>query len=557
MRDTTNRRILSLPSLAFTFGLFILLCAAQASLGQDRTITVNVGSEKPVAVFKTAIDHESVVVLPGNSSVAQVRFNPTRVGFFVKGLNEGEVKVTLRARAALVGAGIAAGPGEIPLKQGSSYAETVRIIVTSTALEPDSRPGASIEVSVNNTNAQTISSLLGPAFSDRTAKDEKWRRLRLYGGTNPVAPAEIDEAKMRLPITGQERGETTELVLSGERKEPAGWRKVFVVIKVKVLGQKAPVPTTPDAIRKKLDDEMKEKLQDIKSLSEKDREKILVELERMERRVETLIRDEASAEFPGGAEKERILESLFKLLDEIRQAKGKAENAPADNSKPGSESSPIFDALRRRYERELKPAAASAATLSEAQKAAIRDIWEPMPNYVATLIAKEKAANSPRESLLAEMRSLSESIEADLEKLEEKKKGDIGWFESPNSRQIAGRVGERFTFTCPTFPAEEAQYDAPTGSVSRKVTIGGSTVWGVVITYGSGQYSSGSSICIAAVHAGVIPMAGGKVTIEVRPPHSGAFGGGLQNGIVTRGSDFASYDKSFATNNPSSFVFVK
>jgi len=554
MRDTTNRRTLS--TISFAFSLIFLLGLAGPGRAQDRTITVNVGAEKPVAVFKTAIDHESVVILPSNLSVAEIRFNPSRVGFYVKGLNEGEVKVTLRARAALVGAGIAAAPGQIPLEQGRAYAETVRIIVTSTTLEPDSRPGASIEVSVNSTNAQTISSLLGPEFSDRNAKDEKWRQLRLYGGTNPIAPAQIDEAKMRLPITGQERGETTELVLSGERKDPAGWRKVFVVIKVKVLGQKAPVPTTPEAIQEKLDHEIKEKLADITALPERDREKMLAELAKMERRVESLIRDEASAEFPGGAEKESILERLFKLLDEIRNAKRRAEKGPANNV-PSGAGNPLFDALKRRYERELKPAAENAGSLTEQQKAALRLVWEPIPNYITSMIDKERSANVPRESLLQDMRSLSKLIDGDLEKLKEKTKGDIGWFDSPNGRQIANRIGERFTFTCPTFPAEEARYDAPTGSVSRKVSLGGSTVWGVVVTYGSGQYSSGSSICIAAVHAGAIPMAGGKITIEIKQPLAGAFGGGLQNGIVTQGSDFANYDKSFWTRNPSSFVFIK
>jgi hypothetical protein len=71
---------------------------------------------------------------------------------------------------------------------------------------------------------------------------------------------------------------------------------------------------------------------------------------------------------------------------------------------------------------------------------------------------------------------------------------EVDWRTSPLDLNLRGFNGERFRFHCPP----------------------GKPVAGLVI--GSGPYTDGSSICSAAVHAGVIRAAsGGFVTIEVRP----------------------------------------
>src|SRR5215475_1047940 len=71
---------------------------------------------------------------------------------------------------------------------------------------------------------------------------------------------------------------------------------------------------------------------------------------------------------------------------------------------------------------------------------------------------------------------------------------EIDWRASPLDLNLRGLNGERFRFRCP--PGKPAP--------------------GQVI--GSGPYTDGSSICAAAVHAGVLSAAsGGLVTIEVRP----------------------------------------
>jgi hypothetical protein len=71
---------------------------------------------------------------------------------------------------------------------------------------------------------------------------------------------------------------------------------------------------------------------------------------------------------------------------------------------------------------------------------------------------------------------------------------DIDWRSSPLDLNLRGLNGERFHFHC-----------GP-----------GKALAGQVI--GSGPYTDASSICAAAVHAGVIRAAhGGVVTIEVRP----------------------------------------
>jgi LCCL domain-containing protein len=71
---------------------------------------------------------------------------------------------------------------------------------------------------------------------------------------------------------------------------------------------------------------------------------------------------------------------------------------------------------------------------------------------------------------------------------------EVDWRTSPLDLNLRGFNGERFRFRCPP----------------------GKPVPGQVI--GSGPYADGSSICAAAVHAGVLRAAsGGLVTIEVRP----------------------------------------
>ncbi len=71
---------------------------------------------------------------------------------------------------------------------------------------------------------------------------------------------------------------------------------------------------------------------------------------------------------------------------------------------------------------------------------------------------------------------------------------EVDWRTSPLDLNLRGFNGERFRFHCPP----------------------GRPVPGQVI--GSGPYTDASSICAAAVHAGVIRTAsGGFVTIEVRP----------------------------------------
>lgn len=71
---------------------------------------------------------------------------------------------------------------------------------------------------------------------------------------------------------------------------------------------------------------------------------------------------------------------------------------------------------------------------------------------------------------------------------------EVDWRTSPLDLNLRGFNGERFRFHCP--PGKPAP--------------------GQVL--GSGPYTDGSSICAAAVHAGVLRAAeGGLVTIEMRP----------------------------------------
>ncbi len=88
--------------------------------------------------------------------------------------------------------------------------------------------------------------------------------------------------------------------------------------------------------------------------------------------------------------------------------------------------------------------------------------------------------------------------------------------------QFSREAGRKFVFDCPK------------GGRAERVT-------------GTDIYGETSSVCTAAVHAGLITMEnGGRVTAEVRPGHE-TFSGSRRNGITS-----ASYGRM--TN---SFVFVR
>jgi hypothetical protein len=96
---------------------------------------------------------------------------------------------------------------------------------------------------------------------------------------------------------------------------------------------------------------------------------------------------------------------------------------------------------------------------------------------------------------------------------------EINWFTPAEATR--GRNGERFTYLCP-----------PNGS------LGGTL-------YGTDTYSDSSTICKAAVHAGVITQrAGGVVTIQVKPD-PGSYTASTRNGIASSKYSFGSGKGSF------------
>jgi LCCL domain len=83
---------------------------------------------------------------------------------------------------------------------------------------------------------------------------------------------------------------------------------------------------------------------------------------------------------------------------------------------------------------------------------------------------------------------------------------EITWTETASS--LIGNVDQEFTYTCP-----------------KNGTVG--NVWGADF------YSSNSSICSAAVHAGIITARdGGKFQIKIRPGEK-FYNGTTRNGVTT------------------------
>lgn len=93
----------------------------------------------------------------------------------------------------------------------------------------------------------------------------------------------------------------------------------------------------------------------------------------------------------------------------------------------------------------------------------------------------------------------------------------ISW--KTTASELGNGVGQRFQVVCPPYGAQNP-------------------VWG------SGPYTSDSSICTAAAHAGVIAMTdGGAVTVTLREGRD-SFAGSTQNGLTTSGWD--SYPSTFS-----------
>jgi hypothetical protein len=105
--------------------------------------------------------------------------------------------------------------------------------------------------------------------------------------------------------------------------------------------------------------------------------------------------------------------------------------------------------------------------------------------------------------------------------------GSDSWVQ--NATSVKGQLGQRYTYTC---PANLKLYDVYcTGDV----------------------YYSGSSLCSAAIHAGVITQAkGGQITIEIKPAVSTCCtASGERNGVTPRSLIFNDQKDN------GSFIFVR
>ncbi len=99
-----------------------------------------------------------------------------------------------------------------------------------------------------------------------------------------------------------------------------------------------------------------------------------------------------------------------------------------------------------------------------------------------------------------------------------------------NATNVRGQIGQRFTYTCP-----------PNTRIYESLYVTGDV------------YYTGSSLCTAAIHAGVITQAqGGQITIEIRPAVAPSYSAGeARNGATPRSMVFN--DQS----DNGSFVFVR
>jgi LCCL domain len=119
------------------------------------------------------------------------------------------------------------------------------------------------------------------------------------------------------------------------------------------------------------------------------------------------------------------------------------------------------------------------------------------------------------------------------------------------------------SFTFPAAPPGSGQFETSPKSWERNaseyrgkdgtaVTVACSAGGIAGSVWGTGTYTDDSSICTAAVHAGLITVAaGGKVTIEIAPG-AGAYQGTTANGVTSSSYAVFSGSFTFPTPQPSS-----
>lgn len=98
---------------------------------------------------------------------------------------------------------------------------------------------------------------------------------------------------------------------------------------------------------------------------------------------------------------------------------------------------------------------------------------------------------------------------------------DITW--STYSRQLGSTVGDVYKVRCPEG-----------GDINHRV-------WGTDI------YTDDSSVCVAAIHAGLMTIEGGVVTIEIRPGEK-KYAGSRRNKVITE--NYGSWTGSFIFRKP-------
>ncbi len=112
------------------------------------------------------------------------------------------------------------------------------------------------------------------------------------------------------------------------------------------------------------------------------------------------------------------------------------------------------------------------------------------------------------------IRFMSEATRAELDAIQHEWKPRLKWDDRFSRTGLANirLTGQRFAFDCPSAPAN----------------VGNRAI------YGTDAYALNSLVCLAAVHAGQLTMAGGPALVQMDPALEGQFVGSIRHGIESR-----------------------
>lgn len=209
-------------SVVAAISILAITTAAIGTMAQPQETTVTVGNRRPVQ-YSFQIIPRTASASTQNPDIAEAWYDEANEVFYVRGVSPGTTTVTFTGSYQRILAGNRR-PQAVP------FTRRARVRVLPAVIRNDER---TIAISVTRRLSRTypVERLLGAVFGHPNQEGVTWRNVRLAGGDDDIARADLN--RDRLTLTGVGSGRTT-VTLRGERKVSGGWQPVIRYLNVSV-----------------------------------------------------------------------------------------------------------------------------------------------------------------------------------------------------------------------------------------------------------------------------------------------------------------------------------